>query len=81
MTQMIERKEGSGGEEHSNESGNLLAGIVKHNDEMILILMPPVLSFWFKDVKIYREHIPSSGVVEGSKVTHISLKHPQTVLP
>jgi hypothetical protein len=47
-----------------------LAEIVKYSDEIILIFMPPALSFWVKDVKIYREHILSSGVVEGSKETH-----------
>lgn len=48
-----------------------LAEIVKYSDEIILIFMPPWLylsesRMW----KIYREHILSSGVVEGSKETH-----------
>lgn len=70
MTQTMERKARVGGKEHPHESGNVLAEIVKYSDEIILIFMPPALSFWVKDVKIYREHILSSGVVEGSKETH-----------
>lgn len=44
MTQLIERKEGGGGEEGFNESGNLLAETVKHNDEILQSLTPPTLS-------------------------------------
>lgn len=76
-----DRKEGDGREEHFNQSSNLLAEIVKHNDEIILILKPPTLYFRFQDVKSYREHIPSSDVEEASKAIHTSLKHPQTALP
>ena len=70
ITLTMERKARVGGEEHSHASGNTLTEIAKYSDEIILIFMPPALSFWVKDVKIYREHILSSGVVEGSKETH-----------
>lgn len=59
-----------------------LAAIAEHKDETDSGPHASYsLSFRFKDGKRYRKHISNSGIVGGSKVTHIILKHPQTALP
>lgn len=59
-----------------------LAEIAEHKDETDSgPHAPSSLSFRFKDGKRYRKHIPNSGIVGGSKATHIIFKHPQTALP